>query len=113
MNLVLGLNRAVLAEGLSFADKLDLDLETVLNVLAKSPASSKVIETKGEKMLTGDFTPQAKLSQHHKDVALILESAEKQGGSLPLSHLHEELLSQLIQQGYGDLDNSAIIKAFQ
>jgi 3-hydroxyisobutyrate dehydrogenase-like beta-hydroxyacid dehydrogenase len=110
VNLVLGLNRAVLAEGLSFAKSQGFDPATALDVLSRSPAASTVMETKGEKMVTGDFTPQARLRQHLKDVRLILKAA--QGAPTPLSELHAALLQSLVDQGHGDEDNSAIVRAF-
>ncbi|MEK6258682.1 MAG: NAD(P)-dependent oxidoreductase [Planctomycetota bacterium] len=113
VNLVLGLNRAVLAEGLCFAEQFGVDPRLALEVLRAGPAFSRVMETKANKMLDGDFTPQARLAQHWKDVRLILSAGEQSGATLPLSTLHEELLSDLVQSGFGDLDNSAIIKAFQ
>ncbi len=63
-------------------------------------------------MLAGDFTPQARLAQHLKDVRLILELGQSCGAFLPLSTLHRTLLESLAAQGYGDADNSAIIRAF-
>ena len=110
-NLVLGLNRAALAEGLALARSLDLDLAQMLSVLLKSAAYSRIMDTKGEKMISGDFTPVARLSQHLKDVRLILDAAKPM--SLPLSEMHRELLEKAVALGYGELDNSAIIKAIQ
>jgi 3-hydroxyisobutyrate dehydrogenase-like beta-hydroxyacid dehydrogenase len=112
VNLVLGLNRAVLAEGLSFAKACGIDPRRALEVLQASPAYSHVMETKGEKMISQDFTPQARLAQHAKDVGLILELGKNVQAPLPLSTLHEQLLQTLIEQGYGEHDNSAIIRAF-
>ena len=57
VNLVLGLNRAVLAEGLSFAKAIGVDQRQTLEVLMAGPAFSRVMETKGEKMLARDFSP--------------------------------------------------------
>ena len=111
VNLVLGLNRAVLAEGLSFARSVGLDPTSALNVLRQSPAATIVMQTKGEKMVTGDFTPQARLRQHLKDVRLILEQSP--AARTPLSELHAELLQSLVDQGYGDEDNAAVIRAFE
>jgi 3-hydroxyisobutyrate dehydrogenase-like beta-hydroxyacid dehydrogenase len=111
VNLVLGLNRAVLAEGLTLARTLGLDPQVALQVLQQSPAASAVMATKGEKMIAGEFTPQARLRQHLKDVRLILEAAGP--GGAPLSALHEALLQSLVDRGYGDEDNSAVIRAFQ
>lgn len=113
VNLVLGLNRAVLAEGLSFARQLGIDGELALDVLKAGPAWSRAMDHKGEKMLAEDFAPQARLAQHLKDVRLILELAGNADASVPFSGLHVELLSKLVDQGDGDLDNSAIIRAFR
>ncbi len=106
-NLVLGLNRAALAEGLAFAEWLKLDGTTTLEVLRKSMAASRIMDTKGEKMLRRDFAPQAKLQQHYKDVRLMLAAVEH---ALPLTQTHCELLQKAIACGWGELDNSALIK---
>lgn len=113
VNLVLGLNRAVLAEGLSFAERLGLDPAATLEVLRAGPANSQVMETKGRKMLQSDFEPQARLAQHLKDVHLILRTGLDVNAVLPLSQVHQELLEALTADGCGDLDNSAIIQAFR
>ena len=109
-NLILGLNRLALAEGLVFAEKLGLDPAAFLELLKVTPAYSAIMDTKGQKMLDGDFTPQARVRQHHKDVALILKYAENAGQELPLSKVHLDVLERSIAAGDADLDNSAIIK---
>ncbi len=112
VNMVLGLNRAALAEGLKFAESLGLDPQEVLKILRVSPAYSTVMDTKGDKMLEGDFTPQAKLSQHLKDVRLMLHIGVKNGAKLPLTQMHKRILKKAEVDGYGDEDNSAIIKVY-
>jgi 3-hydroxyisobutyrate dehydrogenase-like beta-hydroxyacid dehydrogenase len=112
VNLVLGLNRAALAEGLAFARACGIDPAQALEVLAAGAAYSRVMDTKGAKMTAGDFTCQAKLSQHLKDVRLIRTEGQRAGARLPLSAVHEELLERLEAAGYGPADNSAIVRAF-
>jgi len=112
-NVVLGLNRAVLAEGLVFAEAAGLNKEDALEVLLNSPAYSRTMDAKGPKMVRGDFTPEARLSQHIKDVRLILSEAERGGVSLPLSSIHLDLLEHAEAAGLGELDNSAIIRAIE
>jgi 3-hydroxyisobutyrate dehydrogenase-like beta-hydroxyacid dehydrogenase len=109
-NLALGLNRAVLAEALAFARACGVDGDAALEVLTAGPSYSRVMDTKGPKMLSGDFTPEARLAQHLKDVRLILAEAARYGASTPLSGLHQELLKRAEAAGLGDLDNSAICK---
>ncbi|MBP7051741.1 MAG: NAD(P)-dependent oxidoreductase [Phycisphaerae bacterium] len=112
-NLVLGLNRAALAEGLWLGKTMGLDPQTVLTVLRESMAYSRIMDTKGEKMIRRDFEPQARLSQHHKDVRLMLQAAAAAGTDLPLTQAHARLLELAESAGYGARDNSAIILAFE
>ncbi len=108
-NLVLGLNRAALAEGLTLARSFGIDPKLALRALSEGAAYSRVMEAKGPKMLTGDFSPEARLSQHLKDVRLMLAA----GGCLPLTETHRVLLERAEALGFGAADNSAIIKALE
>lgn len=113
VNLVLGLNRLALAEGLGMAKRDGLDLQLVLEVLRDGDAYSKIMTTKGPKMVTGEFDPPAaRLAQHSKDVELILERASSIGAEVPLSSLHSKILGKLVDDGHGGLDNAAVFKAF-
>jgi 3-hydroxyisobutyrate dehydrogenase-like beta-hydroxyacid dehydrogenase len=112
-NLILGLNRLALAEGLVFAAKLGLEPKAFLELLKVTPAYSAAMDIKGKKMLEGDFTPQARLRQHHKDVSIMLKYAENLQQELPLSKTHLEVLEKAIAAGDGELDNSAVIREIQ
>ncbi len=112
-NLVLGLNRAALAEGLAFAQAIGLEPAAALKILAASMAYSRVMDVKGRKMVESDFSVQARLSQHLKDVRLILKTAAAARVALPLSQTHRALLEQAESAGLGDLDNSAIVEVLR
>lgn len=109
-NVVLGLNRAALAEGLALAQALGLDARQALAVMQGGPAYSRIMDRKGERMLSGNFTPEARLSQHLKDVRLILEQGDAAGLPMPLSRAHRSVLEAAESAGLGALDNSAIIR---
>lgn len=109
-NLIIGVNRLALAEGLVFAEKLGLDLRSFLSLLKETPAYSCAMDVKGEKMIEGDFEPQSRVSQHKKDLEIILEYAEKLGQPLPLAQLHKGVIDRLIEAGDGELDNAAVIE---
>jgi 3-hydroxyisobutyrate dehydrogenase-like beta-hydroxyacid dehydrogenase len=111
-NLALGLHRAVLAETLSFAQASGISPSDALEVLKAGAAYSRVMDDKGAKMIDHDFTVEAKLSQHLKDVRLILAAARATGAKVPLSVVHRELLESLELAGYGESDNSAVIMAY-
>jgi 3-hydroxyisobutyrate dehydrogenase-like beta-hydroxyacid dehydrogenase len=112
VNLVLGLNRAVLAEGLAFAGAVGLEPALALEILRCGVAYSRVMDTKGSKMLAGDYRPQARLAQHLKDVRLILEQAGRAGARVPLSETHRTLLERAVELGSGEEDNSAVLRVY-
>jgi 3-hydroxyisobutyrate dehydrogenase-like beta-hydroxyacid dehydrogenase len=112
-NLVLGLNRAALAEGLAFAEALGINPSAALEVLRGSPAYSRQMDTKGRRMVERDFSVQARLSQHLKDGRLMLEAAAAASLPLPLTETHQQILEQAEQLGFGEQDNSAVFMAIQ
>ncbi len=113
VNLVLGLNRLVLGEGLVLAEALGLEMERVLELLKSGAAYSRAMDIKGEKMLARDFRPQAKLAQHLKDVKLILELGRKADTQLPISELHRTVLEAGVDAGLGESDNSAVLEVLR
>jgi 2-hydroxy-3-oxopropionate reductase len=112
-NLVLGLNRAALAEGLAFAEALGVSPAAALEVMAGSHAYSRAMDVKGRKMVERDFSVQARLSQHLKDVRLMLDAARAAGLALPLTETHRRLMEQAEAAGLGDRDNSAIVEVLR
>lgn len=113
VNLAIGLHRAVLAETLAFGESMGFGSQQVVDVLRNTPAYSAAMDTKAAKMVDEDFQPQARLQQHLKDVRLILAAAHDHDAIVPLSKLHADLLDKLVAAGFGDLDNSAVVKAFR
>jgi 3-hydroxyisobutyrate dehydrogenase-like beta-hydroxyacid dehydrogenase len=113
VNLVFGLNRLVLAEALGLADRAGFDLNTILNVLKSGETYSVAMDTKGPKMISGEYEPAvARLGQHAKDVHLILDYARQLGAEVPMTEAHARIIDQLVREGFGDLDNAAIFKAY-
>jgi 3-hydroxyisobutyrate dehydrogenase-like beta-hydroxyacid dehydrogenase len=110
VNLILGLNRLALAEGLVFAERLGLDPAAFLPVAQGSASYSQVMDTKGPKMLRGDFSPEGRAKQTLKDVHLMLDQAAAHGQKLAMLEVHADVLEACVRAGEADLDNSVIIK---
>jgi 3-hydroxyisobutyrate dehydrogenase-like beta-hydroxyacid dehydrogenase len=113
INLILQNNRAALAEGIAFAERLGLDGHAFLAAARQSAAYSRVMDTKGEKMLTRDYRPQSHLAQTLKDAELILGEAERRGLVLPITTTQAELLRAAIVLEGPDSDSSAVIEAIR
>jgi 3-hydroxyisobutyrate dehydrogenase-like beta-hydroxyacid dehydrogenase len=109
-NLVLGLNRAALAEGMAFAEMLGIDRRRFLDLYRESPAASAAAVAKGEKMVAGNYAPESRIRQHLKDVQHIRKYARM---PLPLTEAHQKLLDEAVAAGDGELDNAAIIRRWR
>ena len=110
INHILGLNRLVLAEGLVFAERLGLDPKSFLDVARQSAAYSQVMDIKGPKMVSGDYSAQGFIHQTLKDFRLILALAASRGQELPLARLNAAVLEACVLRGDGSHDNSAVIE---
>lgn len=110
INLILGINRAALAEGLVFAERMGLDPAAFLAVARESAAYSQIMDIKGKKMIAGDFSPQGYVAQSLKDFSLMLEQARRLKQRLPLGAVYKELMDGCVSAGEGELDNSAVIR---
>ena len=113
VNLVMGLNRAALAEGLVFSNKLGLDPNITKQLFLKTFAYSKIMDLKIDRMIREHYNPGGMLKQHLKDVKLMLKYGKKTEQTLPLTKVHEKILELGIEAGDGELDNSSLIKEFR
>ena len=114
INLVLGLTRLALSEGLVLGMKSGLEMEGLLEVLKDSAAYSKAMDQRGARMIHADYgNPLSRVRQHHKDVRLMLEQGQKLGAPMLLSTVHQQVLQAAEMGGLGDADTSAIIEVFR
>ena len=112
-NLVLGLNRAALAEGMAFAERLGIGRAGFLAMIEGSPAASSAAVAKGRKMVVGDWAPESRIRQHLKDVGHMMALADAAKLALPLTTAHEKLLEAAVAAGDGELDNAAILRRWE
>ena len=110
VNLILGLNRMALAEGLTFAERMGLDPKAFLKVAMGSASSSQVMETKGSKMLARDFSPEGRVKQTLKDVHMMLDQGKQLGQELPMLKVHCDVLESCVRAGEAERDNSIIVE---
>jgi 3-hydroxyisobutyrate dehydrogenase-like beta-hydroxyacid dehydrogenase len=110
VNLILGLNRLALAEGLTFAERLGLDVRAFLDVARGSASYSQVMETKGLKMLAREFAPEGRVKQTLKDVHMMLDQASRLGQELPMLRVHCDVLESCVRAGEAERDNSIIVE---
>ncbi len=98
-----------LAEGLAFAEKAGLDLETTLKVTSAGAAASHSLKALGPKVIAGDLKPAFMVDLQQKDLRLILEYAEQVKQPLPGVALARQLLAVLQAQGRGRDGTQALV----
>jgi len=104
---------AALAESVLAVEKAGIDPDAFLAVAAGSAGNSTVLGLKGKPMFDRDFTPLFKLEHMLKDVRHCLNEARALGVELRLGSLVEPLFAQAAEQGHGEEDFAAVIRALE
>ena len=112
-NLLVGVHSAAAAEALAMARRAGLDLGLALDLLAKSAASSRMLEVRGPMMVRDEFPAQMKLDLFMKDLHLIQDAAGAVGAPVPLTDVAERLYASALAAGYHHEDLSVVIRALR
>ncbi len=105
-----GVNQAV-TEALAFGEAMGLDMHKVVDVVAKGAAGNWFLDHRGKTMLADDNETGFKLNLHHKDLTICKTMMrELDNVTLPLVDTTLRQYEQLMEQGYGDEDISALYR---
>ena len=105
-----GINQAV-TEALAFGEAMGLDMNKVVDVVAKGAAGNWFLDHRGKTMLVDDNGTGFKLNLHHKDLSICRAMMQElDRDSLPLVDMTLGHYEQLMEQGYGDEDISALYR---
>jgi 2-hydroxy-3-oxopropionate reductase len=97
------------AEALAFAVKAGVDPRKVHQALLGGSAYSRILEKNGQKMMDRAFKPGFRMRLHRKDLDIAMEAGKAYGAALPITGRVRELMTQAIESGQGDMDNSSLI----
>jgi 3-hydroxyisobutyrate dehydrogenase len=98
-----------IAEGLAFAEKAGLNLETTHAVTSGGAAYSHSLKVLGAKILAGDMAPAFRVDLQLKDLRLVMDTARRIGQPLPGVALAMQLLESLAAKGRGRDGTQALI----
>jgi 3-hydroxyisobutyrate dehydrogenase len=98
------------AEGVTLGLKAGLDVERVLSALKGGAAGSWVLENRSGRMIEDVYPLGFKISLHRKDLAIGLDLALSVGAALPVTAMAANFEDELIAEGHGDDDNSALAR---
>ncbi|CAN5751487.1 2-hydroxy-3-oxopropionate reductase [soil metagenome] len=107
--IVVALTIEAVSEALVLGSKGGVAPEKILDVLGGGLAGNKVMEVKREKLLDHSFDPGFKVELHHKDLGIALAAGREYGVALPVTAVVDQMLQDLITNGRGDRDHSALL----
>ncbi|MCZ2340804.1 MAG: NAD(P)-dependent oxidoreductase [Bacteroidales bacterium] len=102
-----------LCEGLIYAHKSGLDVETVLKSVSVGAAGSKSLDIYGARILARNFEPGFYVEHFIKDLGIALAEAEKMNLCLPGLALTKQLYEAVRAQGYGRKGTQALLLALE
>jgi 3-hydroxyisobutyrate dehydrogenase len=109
-NFVCGVQAAALAEALALIEKTGLDRDQASMVLLNGAPASPLVKTLAPRMMARDYTVNFALELMCKDLSYA--SAEGERNEIPLitAPAALKLFDRAVQQGFGQLDFSAVVE---
>lgn len=104
-----GINQAV-TEALAFGEAQGLPMDTVIDVISGGAAGNWFLEHRGSTMTKGTYAPGFKLALHHKDLKICQDMAKQNGAETLLTEMTLANYEQLMAEGFGDEDISALYR---
>jgi 3-hydroxyisobutyrate dehydrogenase len=101
------------AEGVTLGLQAGLDMDKVVAALSGGAAGSWILQNRSGRMIDDDYPLGFKISLHRKDLAIALDLATQTGSELPVASLAASFEDELIVQGHGDDDISALARSIR
>lgn len=99
-----------MTEMLVYADKVGLDLNSVIETLGGGAASNWSLANYGPRILKQDYSPGFFVKHFIKDLKIALDEAKKMNLDLPATELATELYEKLAADGFENLGTQSLIK---
>jgi 2-hydroxy-3-oxopropionate reductase len=101
------------SEALLLARQAGVDPARVREALMGGFAQSRVLDLHGQRMIDHNFVPGGKARHQLKDLDIIAEASDTYGAPMPFARAVQHLFAQLVEQGDGDLDHSALYRLLE
>eukprot|EP00300_Choanocystis_sp_HF-7_P028793 c34751_g1_i1.p1 GENE.c34751_g1_i1~~c34751_g1_i1.p1 ORF type:complete len:308 (+),score=-14.29 c34751_g1_i1:48-971(+) len=100
-----------LVEGLLYAHKAGLDIQTVVKAISSGAAGSKSLELYAPRIIAGNYAPGFMVEHFVKDLSICLAEAKKMNMNLPGLKLAHDLYEKLLKNGGGKYGTQALMLA--
>jgi len=101
---------ATVGEGIALAEAAGLPLDRLVEALAGGAAASWVLENRAGNMIKQSYPLGFRVSLHRKDLGIAVDEGRRAGLDLAVTELVAGQEDELIADGYGDEDVSAVAR---
>ena len=109
MNLQITMLALSLSEGITLARNANVDPKIFLDILNSTYFKTGMSENKAYKMIQDEFSPTFTLANLKKDISIITDTADSLGIKLPMIKKAEEVFTEAVKQGFGEIDYTGIL----
>ncbi|CAD6515083.1 2-hydroxy-3-oxopropionate reductase [metagenome] len=109
MNLQITMLALSLSEGIMLARNANVDPKIFLDILNSTYFKTGMSENKAYKMIQDEFSPTFTLANLKKDISIITDTANSLGINLPMIKKAEEVFTDAVKQGFGEIDYTGIL----
>ena len=102
-----------LAEGIHFANKAELNIQDVIEVISKGAAQSWQMENRWETMSLGQYEHGFAVDHMRKDLAIAINEAQKNNAKLEVTELVDKFYKDLQDMEGNRWDTSSLLKRLQ
>lgn len=102
-----------LAEGIIFAEKNNLDVKKVMQLVGHGAASSWQLLNRHDTMIAGEYDHGFAIDLMHKDLQICINQAVKSNSPTPITQLIDQYFQELQALGHGNKDTSALLLRLQ
>jgi 2-hydroxy-3-oxopropionate reductase len=106
--MVIGGTLVAVAEAFALASRAGVDRSKVREALLGGFAASRVLEVHGERILQNNYTPGFRSALYEKDMRIAAKTLAEHEVPAPEAAVVQQLVSELVASGKGDLDYSAL-----
>jgi 2-hydroxy-3-oxopropionate reductase len=110
---MVAINYAAMSEALVLGAKSGVDPAKIIQVLSGGLANSRVMELKGQNVITRKFAPGFRVDLHRKDLNIAMNAGKTTGVPLPVTALVQQFFEAISVAGRGGLDHSSLVTIYE
>jgi 3-hydroxyisobutyrate dehydrogenase len=111
--LLCGVHIAVAAEAFAMADKAGIELQTLLEIMSGSAASSWMLQNRGPRMLQTEPPVTSAVDIFVKDLSIVLQTGQDLRAALPIAAAAQQMYIASSGRGDGKADDSQVIRTYR